>query len=144
MISRYEELAFQKNSVNVLRQFASAILVSSIEDADKEFYENDYHEWKKMRKKRLAYGERMKESDYKDEFMRKQNCKEILSLICGVDEATLRIPEKNLREREFYEKNDMNTLSALTGYKKGTLQNYAKLHGWKIGSEYEKPTIFDL
>ena len=30
-----------------------------------------------------------------------------------------------------------------TGFKKETILNVAKLHGWKIGIDYVEPTLFD-
>ena len=42
-----------------------------------------------------------------------------------------------------YEKNKMKTLIKLTGFKKETILNVAKLHGWKIGVDYVEPTLFD-
>ena len=38
----------------------------------------------------------------------------------------------------------MKDLIKLTNYKKETLMNIAKLHGWKIGVDYVEPTIFDF
>ena len=49
-----------------------------------------------------------------------------------------------ISEREKFEMNERNKLIKLTGYSNDTLNNIAKLHGWKIGCNYVEPTIFDL
>lgn len=140
----YEEFAYKKNSYCNLKFLATSILASAIEDADIEFLENDYDEWKKLRLSYKKKSEILNEIDLKTEFKLKQNYKEIL---CDIAEIYINkddVPIEILSEREKFEMNEKNKLSKLTGYQNDTLVNIAKLHGWKIGCKYEEPTIFDL
>lgn len=141
---RYDMIAMRKMETTVMKQFTASILLSSLEDADVEFYEDDYNEWKKLRKRRQKKSEVLKEKDYKEEFSLKQKCKELFFEICGLNFDKTAIPKKYLDEREMYENNCMKDLMKITNFEKGTLMNNAKLHGWKIGSNYKEPTIFDL
>ena len=140
----YDMIAMRKMETTVMKQFTASILLSSLEDADVEFYEDDYNEWKKLRKRRQKKSEVLKEKDYKEEFSLKQKCKELFFEICGFNFDKTAIPKKYLDEREMYENNCMKDLIKITNFEKGTLMNNAKLHGWKIGSNYKEPTIFDL
>ena len=127
-----------------IKFLATSILASAIEDADIEFLENDYDEWKKLRLSYKKKSEILNEIDLKTEFKLKQNYKEIL---CDIAEIYINkddVPIEILSEREKFEMNEKNKLSKLTGYQNDTLVNIAKLHGWKIGCKYEEPTIFDL
>lgn len=140
----YDSIAMRRVENAVIRQFTASILLSSLEDADVEFYEDDYDEWKKLRKRRQKKSEVFKEKDYAEEFELKQKCKELFFTICGMNFDKTAIPKKYLNEREMYENNSMKDLMRMTNFEKGTLMNNAKLHGWKIGSNYKEPTIFDL
>lgn len=140
----YEDFAIQKAMHGNLRHIATAILASAIEDADVEFLTNDYEEWKVWRKKRMKKSEFYTELEFKQEFNYKQNYKETLFDICekwiGVED----IPQEILEQRKLFEETKMQKLSKITNYQFDTLNNIAKLHGWKIGCNYVEPTIFDL
>lgn len=142
-ITPYEDLAFAKANHNSLRQLASAILLSAIEDADVEFLTDDFEEWKYYRDKRKKRGEFLTELDYKLEFKGKQNYKDALFDICEITVRASDIPNEVIEERRMYEKNKVKGLIKLTGFKKETIMNVAKLHGWKIGVDYVEPTLFD-
>lgn len=140
----YEDFAIQKAMHGNLSHIATAILASAIEDADIEFLTNDYDEWKVWRKKRMRKNEFYTELEFKQEFDYKQNYKETLFDICerwlGVED----IPQEILEQRKLFEGNKLSKLCKITNYQFDTLNNMAKLHGWKIGVDYVEPTIFDL
>lgn len=140
----YEEFAYQRATYNNLRYLATSILASAIEDADVEFLENDYDEWKKLRLTYKKKSEILNELDLKKEFELKQNYKDMLCDIAEIYIDKTDIPTSILSEREKFEMNEKNRLSKITGYHFDTLVNIAKIHGWKIGCKYEEPTIFDL
>lgn len=48
--SNYDELDFQNLISNSYKQLGCAILQTALDDADYEFLENDYNEWKKIYK----------------------------------------------------------------------------------------------
>ena len=83
------------------------------------------------------------ELEFKQEFNYKQNYKETLFDICekwiGVED----IPQEILKQRKLFEETKMQKLSKITNYQFDTLNNIAKLHGWKIGCNYVEPTLFD-
>ena len=64
--------------------------------------------------------------------------------ICDTSVSVNDIPKENIEEREKFESNCIEDLEKITSYKKGTLIQISKLHGWKIGVNYTKPTIFDI
>ena len=140
----YEDFAIQKAMHRNLRYVATAILASAIEDADIEFLTDDYETWKTWRLKRKKKSEFFTELELKNEFKYKQKYKETLFDICdrwiGVDD----IPKNILEQRKLFEENKISDLYKITGYQFDTLNNTAKLHGWKIGVDYVEPTIFDL
>lgn len=142
-ITPYEDIAIDYASHENLRQLACALLLSAIEDADIEFLTDDYDEWKHYREKRKKKSEVLIDLDYQIEFKKKQDWKEILFNICDVYLRVSDIPKENLKQRELFEKNNMVKLCKITGYKKETVMNVAKLHGWKIGVDYVEPTMFD-
>ena len=74
-ITPYQDLAMEEVNRSSLRQLASAILLSAIEDADIEFLTDDYEEWKYHREKRKRKNEFFTEIEYKLEFLRKQKYK---------------------------------------------------------------------
>lgn len=139
----YEDFAIQKAMHGNLSHIATAILASAIEDADIEFLTNDYDEWKVWRKKRMRKNEFYTELEFKQEFDYKQNYKETLFDICerwlGVED----IPQEILEQRKLFEGNKLSKLCKITNYQFDTLNNMAKLHGWKIGVDYVEPTLFD-
>lgn len=140
----YESMAMRNVKTNALKQLTASILLSSLEDADEEFLEDDYNTWKELRKKRQKKQERFREKDYKEEFECKQYCKELFFEICDLRISKSNIPNDVLQERKLYENNSMKNLIKITKCEKGTLMNNAKIHGWKIGVNYVEPTIFDL
>ena len=142
-ITPYEDLAFTKANHSSLKQLASSILLSAIEDADIEFLTDDYEEWKCYREKRKKKNEFFTELDYQLEFKGKQNYKDSLFDICEITIRATDIPKEILEERKMYETNKIKNLIKLTGFKKETVMNVAKLHGWKIGVDYVEPTLFD-
>lgn len=142
-ITPYEELAFEKTKYSSLKQIASAILLSAIEDGDVEFLTDDYEEWKYHREKRKKRNEIINEIGYKLEFQSKQDLKDSLFEICGIIVQVKDIPKEILEERRLYETNTLKNLIKIKDYKKETLINIAKLHGWKIGVDYVEPTMFD-
>lgn len=143
-ITPYNDLALEKTTNDCFKQLCCAIILSAIEDADVEFLTDDYDEWKKNRIKRMRKTDYMTELDFKLEFKEKQNYKDMLFNECGVVINASDIPFEILNERKKYETNKMKDLIKLTGYKKETLLNIAKLHGWKIGVDWVEPTIFDF
>lgn len=142
-ITPYQDLAIENVNKNTLKQLVSAILLSAVEDADIEFLTDDYDEWKYYREKRKKKNEFFTEIEYQLEFRRKQEYKDSLFDICEITIHASDIPNKIIEERRMYEKNKMKTLIELTGFKKETILNVAKLHGWKIGIDYVEPTLFD-
>lgn len=142
-ITPYQDLAIESANKNSLKQLASAILLSAVEDADIEFLTDDYEEWKYHREKRKKKNEFFTEMEYQLEFRGKQNYKDALFDICEITVRVSDIPIEIIEERKMYETNKMKNLITLTGYKKETLLNVAKLHGWKIGIDYVEPTLFD-
>ena len=142
-ITPYQDLAIENVNKNTLKQLVSAILLSAVEDADVEFLTDDYDEWKYYREKRKKKNEFFTEIEYQLEFRRKQEYKDSLFDICEITIRASDIPNKIIEERRMYEKNKMKTLIKLTGFKKETILNVAKLHGWKIGIDYIEPTLFD-
>ena len=66
-----------------------------------------------------------------------------MSGICEITVHASDIPNEIIEERRMYEKNKIKGLIKLTGFKKETIMNVAKLHGWKIGIDYVEPTLFD-
>ena len=143
-ITPYRDLATTQANNKSLKQLCCAIILSAIEDADIEFLTDDYDEWKKYRTKRLRKSDCLTELDFKLEFQSKQDYKAILFDVCGIVARSSDIPSEIFEERKMYEKNKMKDLIKLTNYKKETLMNIAKLHGWKIGVDYVEPTIFDF
>ena len=77
------------------------------------------------------------------EFQSKQDLKDSLFEICGMTVQVKDIPKEILEERRLYETNTLKKLCKIKNYKKETLINIAKLHGWKIGVDYVEPTMFD-
>ena len=142
-ITPYEDLAFTKANHNSLKQLASSILLSAIEDADVEFLTDDYNEWKSYREKGKKKNDFFTELDYQLEFKEKQNYKDALFDICEITIRVTDIPKEILEERRMYEKNKIEGIIKLTNFKKETVMNVAKLHGWKIGVGYVEPTLFD-
>ena len=142
-ITPYQDLAIQEANHDSLRQLACAIILSAIDAADIEFLTDDYDEWKKYRIKRMKKNECLNELDFQLEFKGKQTYKESLFDICEITTRVSDIPQDRIDERRMYETNQMKTLIKLTNYKKETLINNAKLHGWKIGIDYAEPSMFD-
>ena len=142
-ITPYEDLAIENANRNALKQLACAILLSAVEDADVEFLTDDYEEWKYYREKRKKKSDFFTEIDYQIGFKKKQEYKEVLFDICEITVRSSDIPNEVLEERRVYERNKMKNLMKLTGFKKETLMNVAKLHGWKIGIDYVEPSMFD-
>lgn len=142
-ITPYEDLAIENANGNALKQLACAILLSAVEDADVEFLTDDYEEWKYYREKRKKKSDVFTEIDYQIGFKKKQEYKEVLFDICEITVRSSDIPNEVLEERRMYERNKMKNLMKLTGFKKETLMNVAKLHGWKIGIDYVEPSMFD-
>ena len=140
----YEEFAYKRTVYCNLKYLATSILASAIEDADVEFLEDNYEEWKKLRLSYKKKGEILNEIDLKTEFELKQNYKETLFDIADIYISKNDIPMDIISEREKFEMNERNKLIKITGYSFDTLVNIAKLHGWKIGCKYVEPTIFDL
>jgi hypothetical protein len=140
----YEELAIKKNSYQNLRYIATAILASAVEDADVEFFTDDYNKWKTLRLKRNKKNSNFSEFDLKSEFKNKEMLKETLFDICEIQLKASDIPDDVLKQRELFENNTMDSLLKNTAYKHNTLMNIAELHNWKIGINYQEPTIFDL
>ncbi len=143
-ITPYEDIAIENANFYNLKQLASAILLSAIEDADVEFLTDDYDEWKIYRIKRQRKSDVFNEIDYRNEFRIKQIYKESLFDICDICVTVNDIPKEIMEERKMYESNKIKDLIKLTKYKKETLGNIAKIHGWKIGVNWVQPTIFDL
>lgn len=144
IISPYEEIAIRTEKLKNLKQIASAIIVSALDDADVEFLTDDFEEWKRLRIKRKSKNECLNSIDYKIEFKYKEDYKKMLFDICNTSVSVNDIPKENIEEREKFESNCMEDLEKITSYKKGTLIQISKLHGWKIGIDYTKPTIFDI
>lgn len=142
-ITPYQDLAMENANKNSLKQLASAILLSAVEDADVEFLTDDYEEWKYYREKRKKKYEFFTEIEYQLEFKGKQQYKDSLFDICEITVRASDIPQEIIDERRMYEKNKIKGLVKLTGFKKETVMNIAKLHGWKIGVDYVEPTLFD-
>lgn len=142
-ITPYMDIALESASLQNIKQLASAILLSAIEDADVEFLTEDFEEWKVYRKKRAKRDEVLNELDFKIEFNELKKYRENLFDICEVTVRASDIPQEILDERRLYESNKIPSLSKATGYKKETLLNMAKLHGWKIGVDYVEPSMFD-
>lgn len=142
-ITPYQDLAMENANKNSLKQLASAILLSAVEDADVEFLTDDYEEWKYYREKRKKKNEFFTEMEYQLEFKGKQNYKDALFDICEITVHASDIPNEIIEERRMYEKNKIKGLVKLTGFKKETVMNVAKLHDWKIGVDYVEPTLFD-
>lgn len=142
--TNYEESAIQKSLYDNFKHIATSILVSAIEDADLEFFEDDYEKWKELRLKRKKKSEVLIEIDLRNEFDYKQGYKETLFDIAEVTLSASNIPSKILEQRKMFESNQCKTLVKLTGYKTETILNTAKLHGWKIGCDYKEKDIFDL
>ena len=63
-ITPYQDLAMENANKNSLKQLASAILLSAVEDADVEFLTDDYEEWKYYREKRKKKNEFFTEMEY--------------------------------------------------------------------------------
>lgn len=139
-----EEFAYKRTVYCNLKYLATSILASAIEDADVEFLEDDYDEWKTLRLNHKKKGENLTELDLQREFELKQNYKDTLIDIAEIYVSKNDIPMEIIAEREKFETNERNKLLKLTGYSLDTLNNIAKLHGWKIGCNYVEPTIFDL
>ena len=144
IMTPYQGLAIQQTNNECIRQLCCAIILSAIEDADVEFLTDDYEEWKTYRIKRVRKSDCLTELDFKLEFQGKQDYKEMLFDICGIIAHVSDIPSEILEERKLYETNKITNLVKLTKYKKETLLNVAKLHGWKIGVDWVEPTIFDI
>lgn len=142
-ITPYQDLAMENANKNSLKQLASAILLSAVEDADVEFLTDDYEEWKYYREKRKKKYEFFTEIEYQLEFKGKQQYKDSLFDICEITVRSSDIPQEIMDERRMYETNKIKGLVKLTGFKKETVMNIAKLHGWKIGVDYVEPTLFD-
>ena len=142
--SVYEEREVENSLFKNVRYMATAILASALEDADVEFLEDDYNTWKEIRLQNKKKCQTITESELKKEFEEKQNYKETLFDISEIWVKSSDIPKSILEERTMYESNTFPNLCKLTGYTEATLNNVAKLHGWKIGLNYQEPTIFDL
>lgn len=143
-ITPYQDLAKIQANNKSFKQLCCAIILSAIEDADIEFLTDDYDEWKKYRMKRLRKSDCLTEFDFKLEFQGKQDYKAMLFDACGIVARSSDIPSEIFEKRKMYENNKMSGLIKLTNYKKETLMNIAKLHGWKIGIDWVEPTIFDF
>ena len=63
-ITPYMDIALESASLQNIKQLASAILLSAIEDADVEFLTEDFEEWKVYRKKRAKRDEVLNELDF--------------------------------------------------------------------------------
>ena len=142
--TNYEESAIQKSVYGNFKHIATSILVSAIEDADLEFFEDDYDKWKELRLKRKKKSEILVDIDLQNEFKYKQGYKETLFDIAEVTLSASNIPSEILEQRKLFESNQCKTLVKLTGYKMETIFNIAKLHGWKVGCDYKEKDIFDL
>ena len=140
----YEDLAIQKILNKTLKHMTISILNSSLDDADIEFLTNDYDEWKSLRLKRKKKSETFTEFELKQEFEYKQNYKDTLFDIIDSQITVSDIPEPIMQQRKLFEENKLENLAKITNYQFDTLNNIAKLHGWKIGVDYVEPTIFDL
>ena len=101
----YEELAIKKNSYQNLRYIATAILASAVEDADVEFFTDDYDKWKTLRLKRNKKNSNFSEFDLKSEFKNKEMLKETLFDICEIQLKASDIPDDVLKQRELFENN---------------------------------------
>lgn len=143
-ITNYEWFALNNLNKKCMKNFVSAIVLSAIEDGDVEFFEDDYDSWKNLRKKRLRKYEVMTENDYEDEFEYKQYCKELMFQILQIRITSNDIPKNIIEMKELFENNTIDDLIAMTELKKAQILSIAKKHNWKIGSEINKPTIFDL
>ena len=102
------------------------------------------NEWKQLRLKRQKKSEHITELDLDREFKFKEKYKETLFDISDIWLKVSDIPQETLEQRKLFEKNKISTLCKITNYQFDTLNNIAKLHGWKIGIDYEEPSIFDL
>ena len=142
--TNYEQFAIDRAMYANLRYMATAILASAIEDADVEFLTDDFDEWKTWRLKRKKKSEFFNDLELKQEFKYKQNYKETLFDICEKWLYVSDIPKDILEQRKLFEGTKLKDLSKKTNYQIDTLNNMAKLHGWKIGIDYVEPTIFDL
>ncbi len=140
----YDEFTKSRVAFKVSKELACAILASALDDADFEFFAEDYDEWKKYRLKRKKKSENLNELDLKKEFTYIKNYKEVIFEIAEVRVNSENIPEKAIEDRMMFEDNKITTLKKLTNYNETTLVNISKLHGWKIGINYKEPTIFDL
>lgn len=144
--THYDELILKSTLYSNLKFVATAILASALEDADLEFLEEDYDEWKKIflsyvPKRDLSF---YTEFELEKEFKWKESYKNTLFDIAEITLTTKDVPQKIIDERYLFEHNEKEELSKLTGYQLDTLNNMSKLHGWRIGLFYEEPTIFDL
>lgn len=142
-ITNYEWFALNNLSNKCMKNFVSAILLSAIEDADIEFFEDDYDSWKELYKKREKINEEKHESYYIKEFEYKQYCKELIFQILQTRLKISDIPQNIINERKMFENNSLENLVKLTNIKKQQLLSIAKMHDWKIGIDYEEPTLFD-
>ena len=140
----YDEFEIRRLLNKNIKFIATAILVSALEDADVEFLEDNYDNWKELRLKRKKKSEIITEYELNEEFNRKQDYKETLFDIADIYIKVSDIPQDVLEQRKLFEENKMSTLCKITDYTFDTLNNIAKLHGWKIGVRYVEPTIFDL
>lgn len=140
----YDEFEIRRLLNKSTKHIATAILASALEDADVEFLEDNYDNWKELRLKRKKKSEILNEVDLNLEFNRKQDYKETLFDIANVWLKVSDIPNEILEQRKLFEENKMEALRKITNYQYDTLTNIAKLHGWKIGIRYVEPTIFDI
>jgi hypothetical protein len=143
-ISPYDEFSMRKLSYSNLKYISTAILASALEDADVEFLEENYEDWKKVRILRKKKDEFLSELDLKQEFRNKEEYKNSLFDMAEIHLHSSDIPIEILKERKMYGSNTLKNLIKLTNFQETTLINVAKLHGRKIGQNYAEPTIFDL
>jgi hypothetical protein len=138
-VNPYLELEINKTKIKTMRQLASSILLSALDDADVEFLTDDFHEYKEWRINRTK--KINSDLEYKRDFEDKQNYKECLFELCGMRVTTDNIPSDVLRTRILFEKNQITDLCKITNLRSETLTFIARTHGWTIGIN---ASIFDL
>ena len=143
-ITPYDDLMETHVYAKVNKELAIAILQSALDDADYEFLTDDYFVWKKYRLQRKKKKEIISEYQLHKEFKNMKDYREFLFTLaeCSID--TRNIPQNVSEERKMFENNKINDLKKLTNYNEIVLDKISKLHGWKIGVNYQEPSIFEL
>ena len=140
----YDEVMKKNVLGKVNKEFAVAILQSALDDADYEFLTDDYFEWKKYRLQRKRKNQNITEMELHREFKYIKEYRDVLFAIAETSVGVKNISPKVIEQRKLYENNRMCDLKKLTGYNEIVLDKISKLHGWKIGINYQEPTIFDI